>query len=144
MKTIYNFWGHLSDKIGISSPDGNATYSPWIINELITRGHKVYCGIDRDKASVEKYGRDAFASFSQDKRWKVYNQIEFLDFDNLPEDVDTLLLEWRFKTKDNQLSKNDKNYSPDLELQNKLLDFYSNKDTKVIIMDLDYPLIPPS
>ena len=56
MKLLYNFWGYLHDKINISSPDGNATYTIWILQEFIKRGWDIYCGpIDRDKENVEKY-----------------------------------------------------------------------------------------
>jgi len=67
LKTIlYNYWGFLSNRIGISAPDGNASYSPWIINELSKRGFIVYGPpIDRDLLIINKYGiKNSFAGFA--------------------------------------------------------------------------------
>jgi hypothetical protein len=140
LKIGYNYWGYLTDKPGISSPDGNATYSIWILGELMKRGFKVYGPpINRDSSVVEEHGYKAFKSFSNKKRWNIYNDLEFMDLDNLPE-LDVLLLEWRFPTKDNQKKPNEEGYSPDLDIQTKLIKHYSKKDTKIIIFDLDYKL----
>jgi len=139
MKTIlYNHWNYLSDKIGISSPDGGFSYLWSILLELQKRGWKTYCGpINRDKESVKKYGKEAFSAFSQEKRWKMYNNLEFVDLNDLPE-VDILLLEWRFPTKDNSLKPEAPGYSPDLKIQERLISHYQNTKTKIIIFDLDY------
>lgn len=140
MRVLYNFWGHLSDKIGISSPDGNFSYSWSIIQEFRRRSFHVYGPpIDRDREVVDTYGLKAFKSFSQNKRLQAYEDLDFVDLDNLP-DIDILLLEWRFPTWYNQSLKDDVNYSPDLEIQNRLLQYYRNKDVMLRILDLDYSL----
>ncbi len=132
-KLLYNFWGYLSDKKGISSPDGNFIYTPWILDEFMKRGWKVYGGpIDRDKELVDKFGKTAFNSFSTDKRFEIYNNLKFVDMNNLPE-IDLLFLEWRFPTKSNMQEG-----SPDLDIQNKLIDHYQKKGTKIVVFDLDY------
>ena len=124
---LYNMWGYLSDKIGISSPCGNATYVPWIFDSLLKNGYKVYCCVDRDKESVLKYGKTCFDSFSQTKRWEIYNKINFIGLENvlngnLPQ-IDILFLEWRFLTSDSRLPPNAPGYSPDLKIQEKLIWF---------------------
>ena len=43
-KVLYSFWGYLSNRYGISAPDGNASYSPWIINSFLDNGDEVYAG----------------------------------------------------------------------------------------------------
>lgn len=138
---LYNFWGYLSDKIGISSPDGNATYSPFIIDIFNKTGYKVYAGpIDRDKTSIDVHGYEkAFGGFMTQFRTDIHKSLTFVNMDNLP-DVDILLLEWRFPTTINQLPKDDPNFSPDLVIQHKLLEHYRNTRTRIVVMDLDYNL----
>lgn len=144
MKTIlYNFWGYLSDRINVSAPDGNASYSSWIINEVVDRGFEVYGpSIDRDlKDIINIHGlHKSFAGFAHDKRIKAYKALKFTGIDNLPSNLDYLLLEWRFETIYNTLDKTDKNFCPDLLIQNTLLEKYMNTKTKIIILDLDYKL----
>ena len=142
-KLLYYFWGYLSDKVdkdgnNISSPDGNFSYSIWLIQEFQKRGWEVYCVHDRDKEIVEHYGRDAFKSFSTDKRFNAYNKINFV-YDDLPNDVDLVINEWRFSTKDNNKQPWNEGYSPDLEYQKALLKKY-NGNVPYAIMDLDYKL----
>lgn len=146
-RVLYNHWNYLSDKRGISSPDGGATYLPWILEEFNKRGWRVYCSVDKDKELVEKYGIEAFSAFSKEKRWKIYNKIKFLNLDKilnqkLPE-IDLLICEWRFPTKDNSLFPNELNYSPDLKIQEILLNSYkySFSPPKIIIFDLDYKFL---
>lgn len=143
-KLLYYFHGYLSDKIDpndktkcISSPDGNFSYSWSIIQEFQKRGWEVYCLVDRDKEIVKTYGQDAFKSFAMKKRFEMYKNIKFIEnINNLPE-VDLVLNEWRFQTRDNQKQPNEEGYSPDLFYQNKIIDFYKGK-TKIVVFDLDY------
>ncbi len=139
MNILYNHWNYFSDKPGISSPDGGAFYLFAIFDELLKRGHKIYCGpVDRDKEIVKKYKKDAFKAFYTDKRYKMYNNLIFIDIKNPPK-VDLLINEWRFATKDNSLSPGDARYTPDLRIQSQLLEHYSKqKNTKIVIWDLDY------
>jgi len=139
-KILYNYWGHLSDKIGISSPDGNFSYLWSVFREFQNRDIDVYNVVDRDKESIEKYNKEAFASFSQEKRWDMYNKIKFIGLESalksdFPNDIDLLIMEWRMKTKDNQSGA-----SPDLQIQNNILNFYKDKNKPLRIIDLDYTI----
>lgn len=98
-KVLYSFWGYLSNRYGISAPDGNASYSPWIINSFLDNGYEVYAGpIDRDKAIIDQYGLEkSFSNFMTPERIRAYTSLKFTDLSNLP-DIDILLIEWRFKT----------------------------------------------
>ncbi len=143
-KLLYNHWNYLSDKVGISSPDGGFSYLWSIFQEFQKRGWGIYNIVNRDKESVIKYGKECFKAFSQDKRCNVYTKLKFVGLEEclngqLP-DVDLVILEWRFPTKDNQLSPDAPGYSPDLQIQEKLIDFYRNKGTPIVIFDLDYNL----
>jgi hypothetical protein len=144
---LYFLNGYLTDKIDpndinkdISSPDGNFSYSWAIIQQFQRLNWKVYCCVDKDKEIVDKYGKESFASFSKEKRWNAYKNINFIGLENVLNDnlpnVDVVLLEWRMVTKDNSLPKTNPDYSPDLEIQNKLLDYYKDK-AKIVIFDLD-------
>lgn len=138
MRIGYSFWGFLSDyriRDGkeISSPDGNAFYSWVIIHELLKQGHKVYRMMpDRDRESFEIYGRNAFRSFSTDKRVRAYSNSEKAP-NEYPE-LDLLFLEWRFPTHRNTQKDGD----PDLRVQDELLSHYSG--TPKVVFDLDYKL----
>lgn len=161
----YAFWGFLSDyklvnSQEISSPDGNSTYSYSIIHELLKRNAEIYFMMpDRDKESVEKYGKDAFKSFSQEKRWNVYNNFTKLTETTPLPDLDILLLEWRFPIIGRNCVSIDKNegiwryptlqeikekkYQPDLYIQRHLINYYRNThncNTKIIFWDLDNKL----
>lgn len=137
-KLLYYFWGYLTDKVGVSSPDGNFSYSWSIIQEFQKRGWEVYCLKDRDTQLISRTGLQSnFLAFAQNKRIEMYKKIKFVEnVENLPE-VDLVLNEFRFPTKDNSKQPNEEGYSPDLFYQNKILDFYKNK-AKIVIFDLDY------
>ena len=160
-KLGYSFFGFLSDykiKDGkeISAPDGNSTYSSYLIYELLKRNCEVWQLMpNRDVESVEKFGKDAFKAFSQEKRWKVYNETKkfnILNDETYPE-LDVLLVEWRFEIPGrNCLADgfifpiengkfNVDDYQPDLYIQEKLLKHYKNTNTKIILWDLDYKLL---
>lgn len=136
-RILYNFWGYLSNRYEISAPDGNASYSPWIINSFIDHGYDVFAGpIDRDKPIIDKYGLEkSFSTFMTEDRIKAYTNLQFVDLENLPE-IDILLLEWRFPTAYNTIEEENWSFCPDLKIQNKLLDHYYGK-VKIVVLDLD-------
>lgn len=141
LKFGYFYWGYLSDKVDpndvekdISSPDGVGTFAWSIFYKFLKDGFTIYGPpIDRDKEIVKKYGKKAFYTFSTNKRWEVYNNIKWMDLDNFP-DLDILLLENRFTTKDNSID----NKSLDLKIFHSILEHYSKTKTCIILLDLDY------
>lgn len=140
-KILYNFFGYLSDKIGISSSDGCASYVTFILQEFMKRDWEVYGpAMDRDMQSVMKYKDLAFEAFSKEKRYEVYKNIEFQPLFETIDDLDILFLEWRWKMRKNQLDKMDPEYTPDLDFQTKLLEKYKDHNLKLIIFDLDHKI----
>lgn len=150
MRIGYSFWGFLGDiKLdehghNISSPDGNSTYCWSIIWELQRRGHTVYAmQKDRDTPAWKRYGSRIFASFSSDKREQAY--LDMIKGKKYPK-LDVLLLEWRFiiPGRNDQFNPTNMKFNgpcePDLHRQLELLRYYSEKDTKIIIWDLDHKL----
>lgn len=144
MKIGYSFWGFLSDyKIkngkNISTPDGNAFYSWSIVHALLEKGHKVYRMMpDRDKEAIEEFGKSTFSSFAKEKRYHAYISM----IDDWLDDLDVLLMEWRFPIPGRNCNVNlsDPVYQPDLDIQNVMLEKYANTKTKIIIFDLDYKI----
>lgn len=142
MKIGYSYWGFLSDykiKDGkkISTPDGNAFYSWSIIHALLETGHKIYRMMpDRDSEAVKKFGSNAFFCFARGKRYNAYKAM----IDDWPDDLDVLLMEWRFPIpgRNCNINLSDPAYQPDLDIQDVMLDKYANTKTKIIIFDLDY------
>lgn len=151
MNIGYFFWGHLSDKLGEISkntPDGNAWYSSSIIEYLLKQNHTVYgMSIDRDKDDFTLFNTSIFNSFAKDERIFAYSNINWIFWNkdyssaNFP-NLDILLLEWRFLIKDRNTEESfgSKNWQPDLRMQNNILSFYKNTNTKIIIFDLDYKI----
>lgn len=147
----YFFWGFMSDlrmKNGkpFSSPDGSLLHAFSIVYELQQRGIDVYrLGIDRDEEYVFSHDnfRNAFQSFSQEKRYSAYvnmlptfHNLKYQMFD-WP-DVDVVLCEWRMPTRYNQLPQNHPDFEPDLLLQHSMIQHYRQKGTPIICLDLDY------
>ena len=147
---LYYHWGHLSDKEVIkngevlnliSSPEGDSSWLWSILYELNQKNFGIYGVVDRDKKLVDKWGIDVFKAFSSFKRWQSYNKVNFIGLENalnnnFPE-VDLIMIYYRMKTKNNQLLKDNEEYSPDLEIQNNILNFYKNKKVKLRILDFD-------
>ena len=136
MKIGYSYWGFLADiKMNkgkeVSTPDGNAFYSWSIIHALLKARHKVYRMMpDRDKEAVEEFGKTVFSSFAKEKRYNVYKSM----IDDWPDDLDILLMEWRFPIPGRNCDVNLSSsvYQPDLDIQNVMLDKYANTRTKII------------
>jgi hypothetical protein len=145
-KLLYYDWNLQGDKRdpndpnrSLSTPCGGFFYQWSILREFMKRGWDVYRVIDRDKPAIDKYAEDAFKAFSRDKRYEVYKNTKFIGLEGLADLplVDLFIYEFRFKTKDNSLSRDDPNYSPDLEIQTRLLNHYQGK-CPIVIFDLDY------
>lgn len=152
MKIGYSFWGFLGDhkiKDGkhVSAPDGNATYSWGIINELQLMGHEVLAmQQDRDAEGWKIYGEDLFSAFSQLERTEAYQcmRLESLkcnSHNGFP-DLDLLLIEWRWPIpgRNYQVRSDTPAYQPDLDRQTDLLNFYRKTKTKIVVWDLDHKL----
>lgn len=154
----YSYWGYLGDnKLDangneVSTPDGNATYSWALIWEMQRRGHHVVLmQDDRDWAGWKRFGKENFASFSQEKRCSVYEKVThtFGSSEIFPE-LDVLLLEWRFPISGRNCrfwedcpsfpEPWDESLQPDLKRQYELLRHYKQRNTKVIVWDLDHKL----
>lgn len=155
MKIGYSFWGFLGDrKVGpqgveLSTPDGNATYSWSIVWEAMKRNHVVVpLQEERDKHGIDLYGDKLFRAFSTQKRSDVYTHLcrsghgwNDGSHEKFPE-LDVILVEWRFPIagRNTSDSKGTVWYQRDLERQNEILDYYSDKDTKIFIWDLDHKI----
>ncbi|GAI51673.1 unnamed protein product, partial [marine sediment metagenome] len=62
--------------------------------------------------------------------------------DEWPDDLDVLLMEWRFPIPGRNCNMNLSSpaYQPDLDIQDVMLEKYVNTKTKIIIFDLDYKI----
>jgi len=142
----YSAWGFLGDVklkdgVEVSTPDGNATYSWAIVHEAQARGHRVYwMQEDRDAEAWRRHGREIFASFSQEKRTRMY--IEMWKSGNKLPDLDVLLVEWRWPIEGRNfgIPREHPDYQPDLRRQTELIEHYVGLDVPIIIWDLDHKL----
>jgi len=126
----------------LSTPDGNATYSWSIIHEALERGHQIFMmQQDRDWEAFLEKGVYDFASFSREKRYESYLNIERTNGVDLP-DLDLLLVEWRFPIpgRNTMVDKTDIFYQPDLDRQTEILKHYKQLGTKIVLWDLDHKL----
>jgi hypothetical protein len=98
---------------------------------------------DRDQEIVRQRGQYAFQSFAMEDRFAVYTALQPVALDALPE-LDLLILEWRWQipginTPD---AKESTFYQPDWEIQQHLIGHYCQKQTKIVVFDLDYKMQP--
>jgi hypothetical protein len=147
MRIGYSFWGFLgdykedADGKTLSTPDGNAAYGTYLIDALYKAGHEVaFLQQDRDWPVFKKRGKYDFQAFSQDLRFRAYLQ-PIREEKGFPK-IDVLLVEWRFPIpgRNTPDAKGSPGYQPDLERQHELLEYYRDKNTKIIVWDLDYKL----
>ena len=154
MRIGCSYWGFLGDNKfdasgnEVSTPDGNATYSWSLLWEMQIRGHLVYMmQHDRDEVGWRMGADGLFSAFSQQRRTDAYLRTIRTDGHRLPE-LDVLILEWRFRIpgrncpSDNVMSTHDVYSQPDLDRQVELLRHYRERNTKIIIWDLDHKLLP--
>lgn len=156
MRFAYAFWGFLADRKveggeEVSTPDGNAAYSWSILWEAQRRGWETWLlQKDRDAEYVNGRFREAFSSFSAEKRYSAWRRsfktvttggTVLTDLDDMPE-LDVLLVEWRFPIpgRNTEVEKDDPDYQPDLDRQLQVLEHFKGLDTKIILWDLDYRL----
>ena len=141
----YSFWGSLADvkmkdhKL-VSTPDGNATYSSVIINQLQSEGHTVYrLQENRDAEIVAKRGANAFLSFCQEERYEAYKCLINCPY-SFPK-LDLILFEWRMPVPGRNTMDDMElvTFEPDLLRQIQLLSHYAGK-AKIVVFDLDYKL----
>lgn len=145
MNILYFYWGFLGDvkykpngELG-SFPDGNAFYSWSIIHELQQRSNTVYIVEDRDRIGYEKFGKDLFHSFAQNKRHECYKKLKIF---NKNIKIDYAIIEWRWPIPGrNTLDvKGTDIYQPDLEYMENCIDYCNKNNIPFIIFDLDYKL----
>lgn len=155
-KCGYAWWGFSSDvrmRNGkpFSSADGSLLTAFSLLYELQQRGIETYrIYPDRDIEYImqqEYYIKDAFKSFSQEKRTKAYLRTRpvFHDIKNKEfhfPDVDVVILEWRMKTRYNELPEEHSDFQPDYLLQEAAIEHYRAKGTSIICLDLDYKMDP--
>lgn len=152
----YSLWGFIGDEKmdengkELSTPDGNATYSWSILHEAQKRGWQTFSmQDDRDIHAFRRLGSNLFSAFSQEKRTAAYLNTRQTHGWALPE-LDVLLIEWRWPIPGRNCSDVTSNgnvwfsdqdkLDPDLRRQCELLEHYSEKDTRIIIWDLDHKL----
>ncbi len=125
MKIGYSFWGFLGTGI-VDTPDGGRIHRLPFLKEIIKNDNIVIC-LQKNRDLVEN-----------NENIKV-NNISFSD--GFPE-IDALFLEYRWSIPNRNcgIARNDKNYTPDLDRQNELIDFYSKKNIPIIIWDKDQKL----
>jgi hypothetical protein len=162
----YSFWGFLGDKKynkiydEISTPDGNAFYSWCIIRELQKRGQEVIKIMpDRDKFGYSLLDGDLFNSWCREDRHYAYKNSRSIDYSNANVNLfelwdgvklyeaDYILHEWRMQIPGRNTYRNvddvlnaDKDWQPDLFIQDCLIEYCKEKSIKLIIFDLDYKL----
>lgn len=154
----------------LSTPDGNAFYSWSIINSLQERGHIVWQMMpNRDKPIEFLNGKTILDSFTgmgfgrlHNPRYEAYkNMKKYLydyieDWKNVTEEelfkiwdfnkinnLDAILLEWRMEIPGRNTLEakfENKDWQPDLFIQQCIIDYCSKHNIKLIIFDLDYKL----
>lgn len=134
----YSAWGFIGDGV-IDSPDGGRLTRALFIENIIKDGHTViWLQQNRD---VNEYNEPLFYSIKamsyKDEQKKTLCNVQYLD-EKFPQ-LDVLFVEWRWPISGRNSGeiKDEKNWTPDLERQTELINYYCNKNTKIIIWDKD-------
>lgn len=125
MKIGYSCWGFLGKGI-IDTPDGGRSHRLVLLKELIRQGSTIIM-LQKNRDLVE-----CNQDFTQKK----------LSFGNGFPQIDALFLEYRWKIpgRNCELSKNDPSYTPDLDRQNELIEFYQKNNIPIFLWDKDQKL----
>lgn len=126
MRIGVSYWGYLGNGI-VNSPDAGRFYRPMYIKALLNKGHEIY---------IMQQHRDITTILDSS-----LNFCEHLHGDSLPK-LDVLYLEWRWPIEGRNVNCGKiSDYTPDLDRQTELMEYYHNRtDTKIIIHDEDRKL----
>lgn len=141
MKIGYSAWGFIGDGTE-DSPDGGRLTRSLFLEHLIKHGHEIiWLQQNRDIDA----NNDALFCFSKidmhftDQR-KTLCEIKYDD--EFP-DIDVLFLEWRWRLpgRNCYVNKNSSVFTPDLDRQEELIQYYiKNSNVKIVIWDKDETL----
>jgi len=135
MRIGYSAWGSITDG-KVDKPSGCMTYVPFILNYLLEQRHKVYWMQKSQDYIYDKVYYNISKHYFKSLRKKVLNKVIQSDMD-FPE-LDILIVEWRWPIPGRNIVN--RIAISDLKRQNELLQYYTNKNTRLIIWDLDYKL----
>ncbi len=125
-KIGYSAWGFLGDGI-VDTPDGGRSHRPVLLQSLIQHGAKITMlqkNRDLDEAGVD-----------------LSTQELSFDDSGFP-GIDMLFLEYRWPIlgRNIDVSKNDPAYTPDLDRQRELIEYYNLQSKPIFIWDKDQQL----
>jgi len=125
IKIGYSCWGFLGNGI-IDTPDGGRSHRSVLIRELINQGAKIIM-LQKDRDRLE--AKNPYST-------------QYLFFDNDFPDLDALFIEYRWPILGRNLGidKKDSNYTPDLDRQNEIIEYYKDKRIPILIWDKDQKL----
>lgn len=140
MKIGYSAWGFIGDGLN-DSPDGGRLTRALFLEHLILKEYEIiWLQENRDiEDSSPIFSEKAVENHQTAQRKTLCN----IKYDSSFPDVDILFLEWRWKLKGRNcdVSKDNPNYTPDLDRQIELLDYYSKiPNVKIVIWDKDETL----
>lgn len=124
-KIGYSFWGFLGNGV-VDTPDGGRFHRYDFLKEILKNGFEVIL-LQKNRDLVET-GKD----FSNN----------LMNFNSLFPEIDILILEYRWPIlgRNFGISKLDEKYTPDLDRQHDLINYYCSKDIPIIIWDKDLKL----
>jgi hypothetical protein len=150
MKIGYSAWGFVGDGV-LDSPDGGRLTRALFLSRLIDRGHEVIWlqqNRDVDNDGYSLFDEKHIDSYPANKekvslcKLKYVLQTGGVASGSFPE-IDMLFIEWRWpiwgrNALMNFQKKDEKKWTPDLDRQNELLDYYAKKtNVKIVIWDKD-------
>lgn len=133
-------WGALTDKVSENlrknDPAGYAFQFTLALYAFLQNDWDVYWFYPRCKEDFDIYGKQAFAAFETERRWKIYNSLKFINplTDDLPQlDVLISMYRWDRGEQYKQIYGDD-----DLKVQTILFERYKN--IPKIVWDDDFKL----
>jgi len=137
MKIGYSAWGFVGDGV-LDSPDGGRLTRALMLEHIINDGHEViWLQKNRD---IDQNGEPLFdVNRIDEHETEQRKTLCKLQYDTQYPEIDVLFLEWRWMLigRNCQVDKNDPKYTPDLDRQYALMNYYKHKQVKIIIWDKD-------
>ena len=135
MRIAYSAWGFVGDGV-IDSPDGGRLTRSLFIENLIKAGHEIiWVQQNRDVDEHREPLFDANKHYDNEQ----WNTLCKLQYSKYTPDIDILFVEWRWRIpgRNCEVDITSDKYTPDLDRQKLLIDYYASINVKIIIWDKD-------
>lgn len=122
MKIGYSCWGFLGNGV-VDTPDGGRSHRKTLLSELLTQGVRLV--MLQNNRDLEEAGQNI--------------EMEGLSFSHDFPELDALFVEYRWKIpgRNCEVDRSSDAYTPDLDRQRELLEYYGQQKIPILVWDKD-------